>query len=153
MDDVGRVGEPTGLSSPTEPATPVSALAGFDPSRGEGLFPFNGFAPGNYMGTCHCCGAVVYDVAKRSLVCLPCAMRNLKDYNERIDRALRIRIWNEAKHAGLNDRAAMQRIHDELHAIATDARRAETAQTGSVHEGAGRKASPKIQSQGSSHEA
>ena len=29
----GRVGKPTGLSSPTEPSSTVSALTGFDPSR------------------------------------------------------------------------------------------------------------------------
>jgi hypothetical protein len=126
------------LSGSREPSPAVSALAGFDPERGRGMFPLNGFAPGDYMGTCHSCGQTVYDIAKRSVRCFPCAIADLRDYHERVERALRIRIWNEGKSRGLSDRAAMQAIHDQLHAIATEARRAETAQTGSVHDSAGR---------------
>jgi hypothetical protein len=77
----------TGLSSPTEPSSTVSALTGFDPSRKS--WPLCGYAPGHYMGRCFHCGNE-FEGDKRALECLECAAASanfiIRDYAERAAR-------------------------------------------------------------------
>ncbi len=56
-----------------------------------------------------------------------------------LDRAVRLRVWNECKAQGLRDDDAYSRIQSAIAAIATEARRAATVEQGAVHEGAGPK--------------
>ena len=41
-------------------------------------WPFNGYAPGNYMNTCSICKKDVYNVDKLCFVCLECAVKLAK---------------------------------------------------------------------------
>jgi len=113
-----------------------------DGSSLEGFkWPLGGFAPGHYMGKCLGCDDTVMNVDKRAMLCLRCSLDALRDAFEAIDCAFRIKVWNEAKGRGLSDRAAMEEVSHQR-AKAIEAQRAET-QGGSVHESAGRQASPK----------
>lgn len=81
----------------------ASDLSGFP-------WPFASFAPGDYMGKCQRCGDTVIGISKRSRTCLRCAMSSLAAEYDALDRAFRIRVWNDAKTRGLSDRAAMEEI-------------------------------------------
>jgi len=87
-------------------------------------WPLAGYAPGNYIGTCRSCNKQMHGCAKRALQCLSCAITELREGYEEIDRAFRIKVWNEAKKSGLSDDAAMAEISRQLHALATAALKA-----------------------------
>jgi hypothetical protein len=43
-------------------------------------WPFNGYAPGNYMNTCALCKKEMERVDKRCFICLECAIIQAKEY-------------------------------------------------------------------------
>ena len=43
------------------------------------IWPFNGYAPGNYMNTCAVCKQDTTGVDKLCFVCLPCAITGAKE--------------------------------------------------------------------------
>lgn len=62
--------------TPTAPRTPLSALALDAPAEPrqawEHLLAY-GYAPGNYLVTCHQCKQVSGPLDKRAITCRPCA--------------------------------------------------------------------------------
>lgn len=77
-------------------------------------WPLGAYAPGGYMGKCHGCGDTIVNVDKRALLCLACSMEAIRENRLALERALRIRIWNEAKGRGISDRAAMQEVEEGI---------------------------------------
>jgi hypothetical protein len=69
--DNGRLPDGTGLSSLRDEAGKPSSPKASIPSA----WPLMGYAPGNYMGRCHDCGAERIDLDKRAWQCLECAAR------------------------------------------------------------------------------
>lgn len=115
-------------ASSRQGVSPVSIPSAWRDAAGlEGIeWPVGGYAPGDYMGRCRTCGETVVGVAKRATQCLRCAVMATKRALESVDRALRIRVWNDAKRRGLSDRAAMEEIRSALASASGETRSGST---------------------------
>jgi hypothetical protein len=113
----GRVDKSTGLSSPTEPCSTVSALTGFDPSRMDaawlvGLICDYG---GGYVADRDFCPSKLFHERYPEFVALRKSLRARGD---------------------TPSEATISVILKFAEAIAIEAHRTETTKIGSVHEGA-----------------
>lgn len=137
-------GRPGGLSSLRDEAASASSpeasipdavpdaadLSGFK-------WPLMGYAPGGYFGKCYSCKKQFHGLSKRSSSCLKCALEIALTNSLEYERALRIKLWNEAKAGGISDRASMEHVSkgiDAAHAKAIEARQGGGADA--VHESA-----------------
>lgn len=66
------------------------------------------------MGKCHSCGERMDLCTKRSTMCFPCAVNATTSRLDKLERAFRVKVWNEAKAKGLSDKAAMGEIQRQV---------------------------------------